>query len=80
VRLGRLLLDEARRTGRLTGEGVEITLPGTRDEIAARVGTVREPLSRALAALARQGLVTVRGRRLLVRDLEGLEDAAGGSA
>jgi hypothetical protein len=44
------------------------------------VGTVREPLSRALAALARQGLVTVRGRRLLVRDLEGLEDAAGGSA
>ena len=80
VRLGRLLLDEARRTGRLTGEGVEITLPGTRDEIAARVGTVREPLSRALAALARQGLVTVRGRRLLVRDLEGLEDAAGGCA
>ena len=80
VRLGRLLLDEARRTGRLTREGVEITLPGTRDEIAARVGTVREPLSRALAALARQGLVTVRGRRLLVRDLEGLEDAAGGSA
>ena len=78
ARLGRLLLDEARRTGRLTGEGVEITLPGTRDEIAARVGTVREPLSRALAALARQGLVTVRGRRLLVRDLEGLEDAAGG--
>jgi CRP/FNR family transcriptional regulator len=80
VRLGRLLLDEARRTGRRTREGVEITLPGTRDEIAARVGTVREPLSRALAALARQGLVTVRGRRLLVRDLEGLEDAAGGCA
>lgn len=76
VRLGRLLLDEAR----LTREGVEITLPGTRDEIAARVGTVREPLSRALAALARQGLVTVRGRRLLVRDAKGLEDAAGGSA
>ena len=54
-------------------------LPGTRDEIAARVGTVREPLSRALAALAREGLVTVRGQRLLVRDVKGLEDAAGGS-
>jgi CRP/FNR family transcriptional regulator len=80
VRLGRLVLDEARRTGRLTREGVEITLPGTRDEIAARVGTVREPLSRALTALAREGLVTVRGRRLLVRDVKGLEDASGGSA
>jgi hypothetical protein len=43
------------------------------------VATVREPLSRALAALAREGLVTVRGRRLLVRDVKGLEDAAGGS-
>jgi CRP/FNR family cyclic AMP-dependent transcriptional regulator len=79
VRLGRLVLDEAGRTGRLTRDGVEVTLPGTRDEIAARVGTVREPLSRALAALAREGLVTVRGRRLLVRDVKGLEDAAGGS-
>jgi CRP/FNR family transcriptional regulator, cyclic AMP receptor protein len=80
ARLGRLLLDEARRTGRPTGEGMAITLPGTRDEIAARVGTVREPLSRALAALAREGLVTVRGRRLVVRDVKGLEGVAGGGA
>lgn len=80
VRLGRLVLDEAGRTGRLTRDGVEITLPGTRDEIAARVGTVREPLSRALAALAREGLVAVHGRRLLVRDVKGLEEAAGGPA
>lgn len=77
IRLGRLLLDEGQRTGRLTREGIEITLPDTRDEIAARIGTVREPLSRALTALARQGLVTVRGRRLLLRDIRGLEEAAG---
>lgn len=77
VRLGRLLLDEARRTGRLTTAGVEVTLPGTRDEIAARIGTVREPLSRALAALASEGLVAVRGRHLLLRDVKGLEEAAG---
>jgi len=78
ARLGRLVLDEVGRAGRPTREGVEITLPGTRDEIAARVGTVREPLSRALAALAREGLVTVRGRRLVVRDVKGLEETAGG--
>lgn len=80
ARLGRLVPDEAVRAGRSVREGVEITLPGTRDEIAARVGTVREPLSRALAALAREGLITVRGRRLVVRDVKGLEEAAGGNA
>ncbi len=70
-----------RRAGRAarTPEGVELTLPGTREEIAARVGTVREPLSRALAALARQGVITIRGRRLLVPDVKRLEDVAGSS-
>jgi CRP-like cAMP-binding protein len=76
ARLGRLLLEEVRQGGRQAPGGVEITLPGTRDEIAARIGTVREPASRALTALARQGLVTVRGRRVLVRDVRGLEVAA----
>lgn len=78
ARLGRLVLDEAGRTGRLTREGVEITLPGTRGEIAASVGTVRETLTRALTALACDGLVAVRGRRLLVRDVKRLEEAVGG--
>jgi CRP/FNR family transcriptional regulator len=77
ARLGRLLLDEVTRAGRKTSEGVEVTLPGTRDDVAARIGTVREPLSRALAALARRGVVTVRGRRVVVRDLGRLEEAAG---
>jgi CRP/FNR family transcriptional regulator len=76
TRLARLLLDEAQRGGRLTRYGVELTLPGTREEIAARIGTVREPLSRALAALASQGVVRARGRRLLVRDRKRLEEVA----
>ncbi len=77
ARLGRLLLEEARRVGRQAPRGLELTLPGTRDEIAARIGTVREPASRALSALARQGLVTVSGRLVLVRDVRGLEEVAG---
>jgi CRP-like cAMP-binding protein len=77
ARLGRLLLDEVTRAARKTSEGVEVTLPGTRDDVAARIGTVREPPSRALAALARRGVVTVRGRRVVVRDLGRLEEAAG---
>ena len=77
ARLGRLLLEEARRVGRQTPRGLELTLPGTRDEIAARIGTFREPASCALSALARQGLVTVSGRHVLVRDVRGLEEVAG---
>lgn len=76
ARLGQLLLDEARH-GQRTPEGIAFTLSGTREEVAARIGTVREPLSRALAALDRDGLVIVRGRRVVVRDLERLERATG---
>ena len=45
--------------------------------IATMARRVREPLSRALATLAREGVMAVRGRRLLVRDLKRLEGVAG---
>lgn len=78
-RLALFLLGEARRAGRHTSEGVTIELPGTRDEIAARIGTVREPVSRALSALRRQGLVRLRGKRLVLLDPGRLEEAVGGA-
>ena len=74
-RLARFLLAEAGRSGRRTSEGVAIALPGTRDEIAALIGTVREPVSRALSTLRRQGLVRLRGKRLILLDLKRLEEA-----
>jgi CRP-like cAMP-binding protein len=49
-RVARLLLEEAERTGG------DITL--TQQEMAARVGTAREVVSRALRELERQGAVT----------------------
>ncbi len=79
-RLGRLLLAEARRTGRRTAAGVEITLPGTREEVAALIGTVREPVSRALARMKRQGLLDLGAGRVIVRDLKRLEEAVGAIA
>jgi CRP-like cAMP-binding protein len=76
-RLGQLLLAEARRAGRAGSRGIDVTLPGTREEIAARIGTVRELVSRSLAALARQGLIAIRGRRCVLLDVKRLEDAVG---
>jgi CRP/FNR family transcriptional regulator len=78
-RLGLLLLAEARRSGLPTAQGVEIVLPGTRDEVAALIGTVREPVSRALSALERRGLAVTRGSRVTLPDLKRLEEALGGA-
>jgi CRP/FNR family transcriptional regulator len=67
-RLLGFLREEGRRAGRRTSAGVELTLPGTREEIAGLLGTVREPLSRALGRLRRRGLIAVDGRRVLLGD------------
>jgi CRP/FNR family transcriptional regulator len=74
-RVGQLILDEARRSGRRTAGGVEVRLPGTQEQIAARIGSVREPVSRALARLARRGLLVSRGRGVLVVDVDRLRAA-----
>jgi CRP/FNR family transcriptional regulator len=63
ARLARCLLDESRQAG----EGW-FRLSGTRDEIAARLGTVRERVSRSLGTLRSLGLVEVRGRLVGIID------------
>ena len=47
-RVARFLLSEARRHGQPTNEGICLTLSQTNQQIAARVGSVREVISRAL--------------------------------
>jgi CRP-like cAMP-binding protein len=49
---------------------------GTQDEVAARLGTVRELVSRSLARLARAGLIARAGRRVRVLDADGLRRLA----
>src|SRR5213594_334274 len=63
ARLSRFLLMEARRGG-----SDVFDLPGTRDDVAARLGTVRELISRSLAQLRRAGVVSVQGRRIRIID------------
>ena len=63
ARLSRFLLTEARRAG-----GDVLDLPGTRDDVAARLGTVRELISRSLAQLRGAGVISVHGRRIRIID------------
>ena len=49
----------------------------THSEVASRVGTVREQVTRELSRLARQGVLERAGRTLVLRDVAALEFLAG---
>ena len=71
-RLASLLVRLAQTEGKRTGEGIEIQLPGTHQELAHQLGTVRELVSRNLMRLQAEGLVQVEARNITVLDLPGL--------
>lgn len=78
ARLAGYLLTRAREEGRPTDEGVALTLDSEKKVIAARLGTISETLSRSLKKLKDRGLIREEGSRLLITDLQGLEELAEG--
>jgi CRP-like cAMP-binding protein len=67
-RLARLLLDASRQAG-----ADEFDLPLTHQELASRLGTVREVVSRNLARFRAEGLLQVQGHRICILDRAGIE-------
>ena len=67
-RLARLLLDASRQAG-----ADEFDLPLTHQELASRLGTVREVVSRNLARFRAEGLLQVQGHRIRILDRAGIE-------
>jgi CRP-like cAMP-binding protein len=76
-RLARLLLDDARSRGRRADKRVVFELALTNQQIAARIGTVREVVSRALSRLQQNELIRVSGRVVTILDEETLRAFAG---
>ena len=72
-RLVAYLVQLAREKGRRTVNGVEFELAENNEELAARLGTVRELVSRNLGRLHNEGLVHLRRRLVQVPDLEALQ-------
>jgi CRP/FNR family transcriptional regulator len=66
-RLARLLLDAAKQAG-----AAEFDLPITHQELASRLGTVREVVSRNLARFRAEGLIRMDAHRVHILDREGL--------
>jgi CRP/FNR family transcriptional regulator len=65
-RLARLLLSGARLNGQRTSRGMVFDLMLTNQQIAARIGTVREVVSRALSRLQQNELIVMDGRRISI--------------
>jgi CRP/FNR family transcriptional regulator len=73
ARLAGYLLRAADERGEQTPEGEEIHLKESQQEIASRIGTVREIVSRNLRKFQDTGLIRLEGRRLIITDRDGLE-------
>ena len=76
-RLARFLIAEACRCGERTLNEVTFEMSLTNQQVAARIGSVREVVSRAMARLQRNGLISVEGRRVTVPDEAALRAYAG---
>jgi CRP-like cAMP-binding protein len=78
-RLAFFLLMEARTRGERTPDGLGFTveLRQTNQQVAARIGSVREVVSRALARLQHDNLIELEHRRLTIPDEESLAAYAG---
>lgn len=65
-RLARLLLEQSKTTGKQTADGLRFKQKLTHNQLAARVGTVREVITRAFIRLQSQGLIIVEGKEVIV--------------
>jgi CRP/FNR family transcriptional regulator len=71
-RLISLLLKLAKNKGKETALGVEFQLPGSHQELANQLGTVRELISRNLMRLQAEGLLDVDARQIVIKDVKAL--------
>ncbi len=68
------LLRLAEECGERGGNSVDFELKENNEELAARVGTVRELISRNLGRLHGDGLIEMRRRAIRIPDVQRLED------
>jgi CRP-like cAMP-binding protein len=71
-RLVSVLVRLAQSDGRKTERGIEVLLPGSNQELANQLGTVREVISRNLMRLQAEGLLEVDARQIVIKDVKGL--------
>lgn len=75
VRVAVLLANLAEGFGVEEEQGIVITMPLSREDMASYLGLTRETVSRRLSALQAEGILTLRGsRKVLIQDLQRLKE------
>jgi CRP-like cAMP-binding protein len=75
-RLALWLISEVTARGKKKGKGADLELTLSKEQLAARIGSVREVVSRAIAKLDEQGLIRVAGQHVHIPDIQRLADYA----
>jgi CRP/FNR family transcriptional regulator len=75
-RVARFLVAEAQRREQPAHGPANVILTQTNQQIAARVGSVREVISRAFSRLQQDGLIILEDRKVTIPDLEALASFA----
>ncbi len=71
-RLALFLLEEAKRKSATLQDGVSFSLSLSHTQLAARLGSVREVVTRSLQKLVQQGIIELRGHRLHILNVKAL--------
>ena len=75
-RLAHYFYEEASSRGKQIGDGIRFQQKLTHNQLAARVGTVREVVTRAIYRLQVQGLIAVEGKEITIPNPELLANYA----
>ena len=75
-RLARFLIERIKQEGKSTPNGIEVLVDMSHQDIASRIGTVRELVSRSFSRFQEQGLLAVKNRTVTVIDMDRLKSEA----
>ncbi|MCX7990569.1 MAG: Crp/Fnr family transcriptional regulator [Proteobacteria bacterium] len=74
ARLAEFLIEEAIRKGKKIDDYIEIELNITKTELAKKLGTVNETLSRSLRKLREKGIIDAEKNKVYIFELEKLQE------
>lgn len=78
ARVSKYLLDSSIRLGRKQEEGIVFELEVNKTQLASRLGTISETLSRVFRKLRDRGIIRVEGQRITILNREALEEISSG--
>jgi CRP/FNR family transcriptional regulator len=77
-RIAKYLLDLSIKSSREGKNPKEVELDLSKTQLASKLGTISETLSRTLGKMKTRGIIDVKGNKILILDRESLEELASG--